>query len=117
MIGSSTGRNQLVPWVSPNKTVEGLLGGCLCAVLIIVILHFGGLSPWDDSFGNSLLLGLVVAVTAPLGDLMASMFKRNLEVKDFGTLLPGHGGVLDRFCSFLFVLPAVYYLCRVLGVF
>jgi phosphatidate cytidylyltransferase len=59
--------------------------------------------------------GLVVAVAAPLGDLAESMIKRNLDIKDFGTVLPGHGGVLDRFDAFLFVLPAVYYLSLASG--
>ena len=56
-----------------------------------------------------LLLGLVIAVMAPLGDLTESMFKRNLDIKDFGTIVQGHGGVLDRFDGYLFALPAVYY--------
>ena len=56
-----------------------------------------------------LLLGLVIAVMAPLGDLTESMFKRNLDIKDFGTIVQGHGGVLDRFDGYLFALPAAYY--------
>ena len=68
-----------------------------------------GITPWN-SLGNGSLLGLVVAIIAPLGDLCESMLKRDLGVKDFGTLLPGHGGVLDRFDAILFCLPAVYYL-------
>ena len=59
---------------------------------------------------QALQLGLVVAILAPLGDLAESMLKRSLGVKDFGTFLPGHGGVLDRFDAMLFVLPAAYYL-------
>ena len=60
------------------------------------------------------MLGIVIAIMAPLGDLTESMFKRNLDVKDFGTIVKGHGGVLDRFDGFLFTLPAVYYLMQVL---
>ena len=59
-------------------------------------------------------LGLVVGIVAPVGDLCESMVKRDLRIKDFGSLLPGHGGVLDRFDAMLFVLPAVYYLARAL---
>jgi phosphatidate cytidylyltransferase len=63
--------------------------------------------------GDLLLMAIVISVVAPLGDLVESMFKRNLDVKDFGSLVRGHGGVLDRFDAFLFVLPAVYYLTLV----
>jgi phosphatidate cytidylyltransferase len=59
------------------------------------------------------MLGVVISIFAPLGDLTESMFKRNLDVKDFGTLIKGHGGVLDRFDGFLLTLPAVYYLMLV----
>ena len=64
--------------------------------------------------GDLLILGVVIAVFAPLGDLTESMFKRNLDVKDFGALVSGHGGVLDRFDAFLFVLPVTYYVTLVI---
>jgi phosphatidate cytidylyltransferase len=112
-VGSGAGRTPLVPWISPNKTVEGLVGGCLGVVLAVVVAKFFGLSAYSDALSDTLQLAAVIAVTAPLSDLSASMIKRNLDVKDFGTLLPGHGGVLDRFCSFLLVLPSVYYLTLV----
>ena len=63
---------------------------------------------------NLIWLGVVIAIVAPLGDLTESMFKRNLDIKDFGSIVKGHGGVLDRFDGFLFTLPAVYYLTLVL---
>ena len=84
------------------------------SVLMGAIIGVVTIQPWD-SIGHGLLLGLVVAVFAPLGDLVESMLKRDLGVKDFGTLLPGHGGVLDRFDAMLFCLPAVYYLVVALG--
>jgi phosphatidate cytidylyltransferase len=118
-VGSSAGRTPLVGWISPNKTVEGLIGGMLAAFLVVVLVHFFGLHPWGGdgtSLTHALGLGVVIAVAAPLGDLAESMIKRNLDIKDFGTVLPGHGGVLDRFDAFLFVLPAVYYLSLALGV-
>lgn len=112
-VGSGAGRTQLAPWISPNKTVEGLVGGCLGVVLAVVVCKFFGLSVYSGELIDTLQLAAVIAVTAPLSDLSSSMLKRNLDVKDFGNLLPGHGGVLDRFCSFLLVLPAVYYLTLV----
>ena len=89
--------------MSPNKTYEGLAGGMLVAVLAAVVIC-GRFVPWDD-LGDSIKLGVVVAIAAPLGDLCESMIKRDLGIKDMGTILPGHGGVLDRFDALLFVPP------------
>jgi phosphatidate cytidylyltransferase len=116
IVGSRMGRHALAPEISPNKTVEGLVAGMAAAVFMgAVISQLFGLHPWND-FSNGLLLGLVVAIFAPLGDLCESMLKRDLGLKDFGTLLPGHGGVLDRFDAMLFCLPAVYYLVVARGI-
>jgi len=115
VVGSRIGRRALAPDISPNKTVEGLVAGMAAAVVLGAIIGgVFGLTPWN-SFGDGLLLGLVVAIFAPLGDLCESMLKRDLGLKDFGTLLPGHGGVLDRFDAMLFCLPAVYYLVLARG--
>ena len=111
-VGASVGRTPLREWVSPNKTVEGAIGGALASIVALVV--FGSQNGTWNSMGEWIALGLVVAVMAPLGDLVESMFKRNLDVKDFGTVLPGHGGALDRFDGFLFALPAAYYLMLVL---
>lgn len=109
--GSQMGRRPLMPHISPNKTVEGLAGGMTMAVVIGAL--FGAfVAPWDIADG--IKLGFVVAVAAPLGDLAESMIKRDLGIKDMGNILPGHGGVLDRFDAILFVLPAVYYLVKLL---
>ncbi|MDP9404594.1 MAG: phosphatidate cytidylyltransferase [Actinomycetota bacterium] len=112
--GSQMGSRPLLPEISPNKTVEGLVGGMLSAVFASVLLVgvVPGISPWTP--GKALALGLVVAVVAPIGDLCQSMIKRDLGVKDMGSLIPGHGGVLDRFDALLFVLPATYYLVKLL---
>jgi phosphatidate cytidylyltransferase len=110
VVGRNAGRSQLSPSISPNKTVEGLLGGCIGAVIASVLFNDLIFSSPFDGLTNSLLLGLVVAVLAPLGDLAESLIKRDLGVKDMGTALPGHGGVLDRFDAMLFVLPGLYYL-------
>ncbi len=120
LVGSSIGRSPLSP-ASPNKTVEGLIGGCLSAIgAAVVVVGIGGITPFGDTpggLGDAFLLGLVAAVVAPLGDLAESMIKRDLGLKDMGSLLPGHGGLLDRFDALLFVLPATYYLVRLLDLF
>ncbi len=113
-VGSQFGKTRLAPAISPNKTVEGLIGG-MTASIVVAVLVVGQIAPWG-SFGDALALGLVVAVLAPLGDLCESLIKRDLGIKDFGTLLPGHGGILDRFDALLFCLPAVYYLALALGI-
>ncbi len=109
-VGRSAGRSSLSA-ASPNKTVEGLLGGCIAAITVCVI--YGLLTEPFGSLGDGLKLGIAVAVAAPLGDLCQSMIKRDLGVKDMGAVLPGHGGLLDRFDGLLFVLPAVYYMAKV----
>ena len=113
--GSSIGRTPLTS-VSPNKTVEGLVGGAV-ASLVSGMVFFGMLGliePWETSgsFTDAVLVGLVGAIMAPLGDLGESLIKRDLGIKDMGSVLPGHGGFLDRFDALLFVLPAMYYLSQ-----
>ena len=115
-VGSRMGRRPLAPDVSPNKTVEGLIAGMIASVFLGALVATFELHPWV-TLGDGLLLGIVVAVFAPLGDLVESMLKRDLGLKDFGTILPGHGGVLDRFDAMLFCLPAVYYLVIARGIF
>ncbi|MCD9624924.1 phosphatidate cytidylyltransferase [Rhabdothermincola salaria] len=112
-VGRSMGRTPLVA-ASPHKTVEGLVGGILgtlvAVFLVAVVLGVGPLSA-----GQALVFGLVTALAAPLGDLAESLFKRDLGIKDMGSLLPEHGGLLDRFDGMLFVLPTAYYLVRAFG--
>jgi phosphatidate cytidylyltransferase len=110
-VGQRMGSRALSP-ASPNKTIEGLGGGMLLAVVGGCLLGLIGVAPFD-SLGEGLMVGLVAAVAAPLGDLSESLVKRDLGIKDMGTLLPGHGGVLDRFDALLFVLPAIWYLAVV----
>jgi phosphatidate cytidylyltransferase len=117
-VGRGAGRTPLPGgWISPQKTVEGMVGGAVGTLLVVILVNIGGLTPWDGSFLDAVKLAIVIIIAAPLGDLAESMLKRDLGVKDMGTILPGHGGILDRFDAFLFVLPAVYYTSRVLGVF
>ncbi len=85
----------------------------MIAVLVVVVLaSIIGFGP-IEGFGEGLLVGIAIAVAAPLGDLCESLVKRDLGVKDMGAILPGHGGLLDRFDALLFVLPAVYLLASV----
>ncbi|MFA5561682.1 MAG: phosphatidate cytidylyltransferase [Eubacteriales bacterium] len=106
--GRFFGRHKLIPEVSPKKTVEGSVGGTVCCVAAFALygLLVGVLT--DDFTPNYpvlLLWGLLAAVLAQLGDLLMSLIKREHGVKDFGTLFPGHGGVLDRFDSILAIAP------------
>jgi phosphatidate cytidylyltransferase len=107
-VGRSLGRHKLAPRLSPKKTWEGALGGLAGAIggslLSIVLLGL------PVSLGVGMLLGLVGGVIGPLGDLAESWIKRQVGVKDAGSLIPGHGGVLDRADSLLFTAPALYYL-------
>jgi len=112
-VGTAFGRTPLRPWISPNKSLEGLLGGTILTLLVMLIIGMQDLSDTWSSTSHLLMLGIVISAMAPLSDLTESMFKRNLDVKDFGAIIRGHGGVLDRFDGFLFTLPAVYYLMLV----
>ncbi|MEZ5243567.1 MAG: phosphatidate cytidylyltransferase [Acidimicrobiales bacterium] len=120
-IGKVMGRTPLSP-ASPNKTMEGLVGGMVVAVAVGVIMGIMGKPApfagevWGGGFGASLLLGLVAALAAPIGDLAESQIKRDLGIKDMGSILPGHGGLLDRFDGLLFVLPATYYVAVLMDV-
>lgn len=112
--GSQFGSSRIAPDVSPNKTIEGTLVGWLAAV-VLGVAAVGQIHPWDRRSG--LALGLLVATGSVVGDLCESMIKRDLDLKDFGSFLPGHGGVLDRFDGLLFCLPIGYYLALHLKLF
>ena len=97
--GQLLGRHALAPAISPGKTVEGSLGGLLCAeAMALAVRHIVGIQ-----LGQTLLVTLFIVTAALTGDLLASLVKRKTNIKDFGRILPGHGGILDRFDSFLFV--------------
>jgi phosphatidate cytidylyltransferase len=106
LIGRAVGRHKFSPAISPAKTWEGFVAGTAAGVFAV----FVSLYHQDFlSIADSIVLGLVVTFAAALGDLFESAFKRDLEVKDSGRLLAGHGGVLDRVDAFLFALPAAYF--------
>ncbi|MBM7701897.1 phosphatidate cytidylyltransferase [Metabacillus iocasae] len=107
-IGRAIGKRKLWPEISPNKTIEGFVGGIVCAIVVVVL--FSLMAPLEQSLSKLLLIGVMVSVFGQIGDLVESALKRHYEVKDSGNILPGHGGILDRFDSLLFVLPILYFL-------
>ena len=120
-VGCSIGKHKLIPKLSPKKTVEGAIGGLVACVLISLgyvwfldkcfdISLFGG-----GDYYKMLILSIIGSVISQLGDFASSAIKREFNVKDFGNILPGHGGVLDRFDSIIFVAPFVYYILTLLA--
>ena len=109
LIGRKIGKNKLAPHISPNKTWEGSIGGSLSAVVIVGAYLYFVQGAFPYSFSTMLLWTLVFSVGGQLGDLIESAFKRHYGVKDSGKILPGHGGILDRFDSLLFVLPLMHF--------
>lgn len=104
-VGSKLGKHKLAPTVSPNKTIEGSIGGAVCSVIFAEIIGcYLGLG-WFIS----LIAGLLCTIFAQIGDLCESLLKRDAGVKDSGDTLPGHGGFLDRTDSFALTIPIVYY--------
>lgn len=101
--GNAFGKNKLWPEISPKKTIEGALGGVVCASIIGVIYHL--IYPFDYSLITVIIITMLISIVGQLGDLVASALKRHYDVKDSGQILPGHGGIIDRMDSLLFVLP------------
>lgn len=106
-IGRAIGKRKLWPAISPNKTVEGALGGV--AFALVVAAAFAMAAPDVASVGQALAIGLAAAVAGQFGDLIQSAYKRVRDIKDTGSLLPGHGGVLDRCDSWLIVFPLLLF--------
>lgn len=119
IVGSLIGKNKLIPHVSPNKTIEGFLGGGLfCFIIAYLNIHvFKNISALDalSIVKPSVwyMIAGVVFIFATMGDLVESLLKRSLDIKDSGNILPGHGGFLDRFDAFLFVLPFVVAIIKI----
>jgi len=106
LVGRKIGKRKLFERISPNKSWEGFVGGLLFSVLAgLIIAYFT-----DDSFVKYIVYGIVISSFGTLGDLVESMLKRSLKIKDSGTILPGHGGLLDRFDAVIFVIPIIYFL-------
>jgi phosphatidate cytidylyltransferase len=119
LFGSQFGRRQMIPSVSPGKTVEGGVAGLLSAVLVGAFMGWVFLEIHPDPVVSRLLggaMGLLMGITIQLGDLIESLYKREAGVKDSGSLLPGHGGILDRFDALIFTLPLTYALVRLVDI-
>ena len=113
--GVTLGKRRILPLVSPKKTVEGFIGG-LCVGMAAILVYGAvlvGVTMHYIYFWALLLYGFIGSVMTQLGDLAFSLIKREFEIKDYGRILPGHGGILDRFDSMVFVAPAMYLLATV----
>lgn len=112
-IGTALGRHRMFPRLSPKKSLEGFAGGLVCCMAVAAVI-----GRWFDVVGlplwQWLLIGVVVCVFATWGDLFESLLKRNVGVKDSGNIIPGHGGILDRIDSLLFVAPAMLVLLLII---
>ena len=115
--GVTLGKHKIVPHISPKKTWEGCIGGALGCALAVMI-YFDLIIYRLDDFNTNIFvfsilsfgLGLIMSVMSQLGDWVASLIKRRVGIKDFGNLFPGHGGIMDRFDSVIFVAPVMFYL-------
>ena len=106
-IGKSFGKRSLSP-ISPSKTIEGLIGGISCSILLAIFFAF--VLNLGNPFLIGILYGLLISLMALVGDLIESMMKRDAKIKDSGTFLPGHGGILDRIDSYIFTPSVIYYI-------
>ena len=113
-IGKSIGKRGLSP-ISPSKTVEGLIGGIICSIFVATIFAF--LLNWQNPFLIGIVYGIFVSLMALVGDLIESMMKRDAKLKDSGTFLPGHGGILDRIDSYIFTPSVIYTIIIILKPF
>ena len=115
LVGKKFGKTKLCPDISPNKTVEGSIGGIVGVIISYAILTYIG-NTWlnlDLNYLYMVIAGVIAGIAGQFGDLSASAIKRYCGVKDFGNLIPGHGGILDRFDSILFVAPVIYMFLKV----
>jgi len=106
--GKLFGKHKLAPNVSPKKTVEGAVAGTIFGILIAVLCRYIFMAD-VLRVKEAVVLGIVIAVIGQFSDLAESLIKRDGQIKDSGTIIPGHGGFLDRFDSYIFAAPAVYY--------
>lgn len=116
-VGVLIGKHKMAPKLSPKKSVEGGVGGVLGAALLGVLFALA-VNRWASADADLLHYALICGaggMISQIGDLAASAVKRNHDIKDYGTLIPGHGGILDRFDSVIFTAPVIYYLAILLA--
>ena len=123
--GTFFGKHKLCPEVSPKKTVEGFIGGIVVTGLLFMLINFGYSkilplvtdSTVSVNYFEVCLLGMALAVVGTIGDLSASVLKRQCAIKDYGNIMPGHGGAMDRFDSVLFVAPCFYAFVSLISIY
>ena len=119
LTGILIGKHKIAPVLSPKKTVEGCIGGVVGSTLIGLVYSLIFKDDLSAVYSNPVLLFTIVSAAASIvsmiGDMAASAIKRNKEIKDYGKLIPGHGGILDRFDSVIFVAPIIYFLLKFIG--
>tara|TARA_B100000212_G_scaffold339098_1_gene316838 strand:+ start:2062 stop:2931 length:870 start_codon:yes stop_codon:yes gene_type:complete len=113
-IGRKFGKRSLSP-ISPGKTIEGLIGGIFCAIATGILFTY--LFNWNNYIFIGFVFGIIISLMALVGDLIESMMKRDAKLKDSGDLLPGHGGMLDRIDSYIFIPSLIYYLIIIVDYF
>lgn len=119
-VGTFLGKNKLCPEISPKKTIEGFAGGILVTGLLFMLINFVYSKIVPEIYVNYFtvcILGMLLAVVGTLGDLTASILKRQCGIKDYGNIMPGHGGLMDRFDSVLFVAPFLYAFTTVFNIY
>ena len=108
VIGKNFGRHKLIERISPNKTIEGFAGGVISCIIVIVLYGTIFMDKLDIPIINLILLSFIIGVIGQIGDLIASSIKRFVDIKNFSNLIPGHGGILDRFDSILLISIVVF---------
>ncbi|MFH1784187.1 MAG: phosphatidate cytidylyltransferase [bacterium] len=112
VVGMTMGKHKAIPKISPKKSIEGIVGGLTGGIIAVLIAKWWFLP--NLSYTHSIGIGLLLGVMGQLGDLAESLIKREANVKDTGSFLPGHGGILDRFDSIFFTAPVLYYYIKFL---
>ncbi|MDY5930930.1 MAG: phosphatidate cytidylyltransferase [Candidatus Ornithospirochaeta sp.] len=113
--GKLFGKHKLAPEISPNKTIEGAIGGVASSCILLPAICY----IWNHDFNiiNAVIVAVIASIASIVGDLFASGIKRQAGIKDFSNIIPGHGGILDRFDSLLFAAPSLYFIIKLIPIF